>query len=150
MNAVPRRIRRPLQFLFFCIVIPALHGVAIAPGSVDEAKAIAEIERLGGTVERDNQLPGHPVTRINLAQRPGELRSRTFEDQDVQLVRQFKDLTQLNLSDCHVTDRGLEALGGLKNLTELDLSFCFITDRGLKVLREFRKLTSLRLKSGGW
>ena len=50
------------------IFIPLLLGLSLAPAlcwaadpKAEEAKAIAEIEELGGTVTRDEKSPGKPV-----------------------------------------------------------------------------------------
>ena len=55
----------------------ALSGVANATDNRDESQAIREIERLGGKVERDEKLPGRPVTAVR-SESPVDSRTWTF------------------------------------------------------------------------
>ncbi len=83
-----------------CLVYPM--SAAIATDKLDEAQAIRETERLGGKVERDDQLPGRPVTGVSF--RVGS----DFGDEDVPLLNRFTRLTKLDLSGtmiCRPTSR---------------------------------------------
>lgn len=110
-----------------------------------EERAIEEVERLGGEVRRDGQIPGRPVTTVNLAQ-------SKVTDGELQVVKRFPQLRILDLNRTRITDRGLEHLERMTNLRELRLDFTLITDAGLvrlEGLKELRKLSLNDTKVGG-
>src|SRR2546425_614201 len=86
----------------------ALLAALILSGAAraDEADAVKLVEKLGGTIKRDDKQPGKPVVEVDLS---------------------FRD---------KVTDADLRELKELKQLVVLDLNFTLVTDAGLKELKE--------------
>ena len=113
----------------------------VAANQLDESQAIAEIERLGGKVERDDKSPGRPVTEVNFIW-------GGVGDSDLRVLRTFKNLTTLKLEETKITDAGLKDLGGLKSLKTLSLTSTHIRDAGLTHisdagLKELKELNNL-------
>ena len=52
-----------MPLLIAIVLVPS--GSLFAAGQVAESRAIREIERLGGVVERDDKLPGRPVIEVS-------------------------------------------------------------------------------------
>lgn len=102
-----------------------------------EERAIAEVERLGGKVRKDGRLPGTPVTAVQLAE-------GRVTDAELQVVKSFPQLRNLDLRRTQVTDKGLAHLERLTKLQELYLDSTRLTDAGLgrlEGLKELRKLS---------
>ncbi len=76
-----------------------------------EDKAVAFVEKLGGTVTRDEKAPGKPVVGVS-----------------------FQPTIIIVKTEGKVTDSDLKELVGLKNLTTLDLGSTGVTGAGLKEL----------------
>ncbi|HEX4145934.1 MAG TPA: M56 family metallopeptidase [Pirellulales bacterium] len=108
------------------------------PAAVDPGEAIAKIEALGGTVERDPSQPGSPVTSVNLS-------GTGAKDDDLRLLSDFSSLRELYLIGTDVTDAGLKSLAGLQNLEEVRVGNCRITDAGLKELAKLKNLKMVGL-----
>jgi internalin A len=66
----------------------------------DEAAAVKLIEKLGGTITRDDKQPGKPVIEVDLAFTPAT-------DANMKELKDLKQLKTLYLSDTQVTDLGL-------------------------------------------
>ena len=96
------------HFLFTVVAFSA--GVVIADDA-DESKFIEKVELLGGTVERDDNLPNRPVVGVSF------IRSQRFNDKHLQLLKACKRLTKLDISCIGITDVGLTVVGELTNLT---------------------------------
>src|SRR5688572_13762631 len=114
----------------FCGAVAVLILCSGSPARADDAedKAVAFVEKLGGTVTRDEKQPGKPVVSVNL-------RYRKVTDAGVKELAVFKNLTTLHLNRTGVTDAGVKELAPLTNLTTLYLSECRgVTDAGLKEL----------------
>lgn len=126
----------------------------------DEASALAEIEKAGGTVrpiakdsaekEAAFHLAGKDVTDEALAPLkdvPGliwlNLRGTKITDAGLAQLADLKSLTQLHLEKTAVTDAGLAHLAGLENLEYLNLYDTKITDAGLDHLKGLKKLKKL-------
>ena len=77
--------------LLFAVSL-APNSAAVAADNPDEAQAIREIERLGGIVERDDKLAGHPVTQVGFRFRSD------FGDEHLRLLKPFTKLVILDLS----------------------------------------------------
>jgi internalin A len=105
-------------------------SMVIADEILDESKAIAKIELLGGKVTRDEALPGRPVIEVDFH------RSKRFNDRYVHLLKSFTSLRSLNLYGIAITDCGLKEIGKLPNLADLCLYRTQITDEGLKELKK--------------
>src|SRR4051812_8305489 len=78
----------------------------------DEAEVAKRIEKLGGTVLRDEQQPGNPVVGVDLT-------GASATDADLKDFNEFKQLTALTLTATKVTDSGLKELKKIKQLTDL-------------------------------
>ena len=64
MNDLLELIRRILRSLTLLVVALAPNSAKVCADTPGELQAIREIERLGGQVERDDRLPGWPVTVV--------------------------------------------------------------------------------------
>ena len=97
------------------IMLPLLLGLSLAPvvccaGELDDqTKAIAEIEKLGGTVNRDAKSPGKAVSeaplRASTAPRSSERRAEP--------VNALTGLRELLLTNAEFTESRLEHLKGM-------------------------------------
>src|SRR5438094_747126 len=116
------------------MLLACLSGAARA----DEASAVKAVEKLGGTVTRDDKLPGKPVIAVNLA-------GTQVTDAGLKELKDFKQLTTLDLTFTRVTAAGLKELKELKQLTSLYIDGGKVTDAGMKELRHLTQLTSLYL-----
>jgi CxxC motif-containing protein (DUF1111 family)/Leucine-rich repeat (LRR) protein len=112
---------------------------ASEPGGVDQDGILAEIRRLGGTAEVDENRPGKPVVRLNLS-------GTRVTDTELAPLGALPQLQALDLSQTQITNAGLAALRGLPNLQELDLGINTITDAGLAHLEELTQLQALSVR----
>lgn len=128
------------------IILPLLTlGLSLGPilcwaaePNADQAKAIAEIKRLGGKVTIDETSPGGPTIGVDL--------SRTkVTDTALENLKRLRGLRSLELKDTKVTDAGLKHLAGLIELRYLNLAGTKITDAGLKHLQGLTNLRDLNL-----
>jgi hypothetical protein len=126
------------------VVLAALLAGAVigsrAPAQEPQAgpeQAIAEIQKAGGKVERDEKDPGKPVVVVNFATTPAA-------DDALANLKGFDKLQKLTLNGTKITDAGLEHLKGLTGLQKLYLVDTAITDAGLERLKG---LTGLRILS---
>jgi Leucine-rich repeat (LRR) protein len=101
--------------------------------------ALAEISKLGGAIELDENSPGKPVVRLNLT-------GKLVSDIDLVHLGGLAQLRALELSQTQVTDAGLARLIGLTKLRQLDLSINVLTDAGLAHLRSLSQLRALNLR----
>jgi hypothetical protein len=108
MNDLLEAVPRALRILVLFVVTLALPSAVVAADKMGEAQAIREIERLGGRVERNEKLPGHPVTTLSLSG------SQRFRDKDLSLLKVLTKMTALDLSGTEITDSGLKRVGELK------------------------------------
>src|SRR5205814_5092336 len=72
----------------------------------DEAAAVAELEKLGANITRNEK---QPVIGVVLAR-------TKVTDAGLKHLKELKHLTRLDLSSTNVTDKGLKELRELKNL----------------------------------
>jgi Leucine-rich repeat (LRR) protein len=126
-----------LRIVTFIAVI----GMALpAPASQDapQDKSVAEIQKVGGKVERDEKAPEKPVIIVNLA-------TTQAGDAEVANVKGFEKLQKLTLNGTKITDAGLEHLKGLSNLQKLYLVDTKVTDVGLEHLKGLANLQILSI-----
>src|SRR4051794_31691111 len=97
------------------------------PADEAEDKAAAFLQKLGGSVIRDEKRAGQPVVEVQLFH-------RAVTDADLKELAKLKHLRVLYLSGNKVTDAGLAELANLEQLQVLSLSDNKVTDAGLKVL----------------
>jgi hypothetical protein len=115
---------------------------AVQPNVVDEdqQRAIAAIEAIGGTAEKDFGTRGKPIYCVNL------VRSRAT-DADLHQLAAFKSLRVLFVNGPGVTDAGLKQIAHLVSLEELDLTGTSVTDKGIKELAPLQRLKRLILST---
>ena len=107
-----------------------------AEPKTDEVKAIAEIEKLGGRVTRDEGSPGKPVIDVDLG-------NSQVTDAGLVHLKGLPQLQSLCLYGTQVTDAGLVHLKGLTRLQSLNLATPQVTDAGLVHLEGLTQLQSL-------
>ncbi len=90
-------------------VIALLLSLAVCLAGCDqkqadpEEKVVNAILKLGGTVERDEKLPGRPVVEVHLE-------GPKVTDSDLKNLKELKGLQELWLSYTQITDAGLKDL----------------------------------------
>jgi hypothetical protein len=105
-------------------LLAVVTGTGLHAGEATD-KAVKAIEKLGGTVTRDDKATGKPIVGVDL--------DRTqVTDAGLKMLAGLKQLQKLNLDHTRVTDTGLKELAGLKHLEVLVLSGTKVTDAGLK------------------
>lgn len=97
------------------------------------------IQRLGGTLTRDDELPGKPVTGIYFRG------SRPYSSKHLPGLKSLVDLRALLFDDAQISDTGLKDVKNIRSLTFLDLGGTSVTDVGLKEVGEAYNLKSLFL-----
>ena len=142
------------------IVPMGLLLVVVTPGCRNERdSAIAEIERLGGRVEYDEESPNSPIVGVELGFTDAGLEfledltslkylvlwDTKVTDADLEHLEGLTSLHTLHLDNTQVSDGGLEHLKGLTNLQTLGLSDTQVTDAGLESLKGLTSLQDLRL-----
>jgi internalin A len=159
---------RSFSFLM-TVVVGFGFDFVIADDELDESKALATIELLGGRVWKSDTLPGSPVVGVSFVPEcsfneknanvlkqfkhltavwfnfPSRRREGTITDVFLEELKDCKNLTWISLGKTNVTDAGLKKLNGLENLTTLSLYGTQITDAGVKAIVNCKGLTSLDL-----
>src|SRR5262245_55720098 len=79
-------------------------GIADDSGAADDKEAIAEIERIGGTLVRKADDDGGESVEVFL-------NGASFQDRHLQLLRRVRSLRSLDLHKTRITDAGLKELG---------------------------------------
>jgi internalin A len=110
-------------------------GWAVEPND-EQAKAVAEIQKLGGKVTMDEKNPDKPITSVYLAK-------SKVSDAGLERLERLTRLQSLILSNTNVTDTGLVHLKGLTQLQTLHLSGTKITDAGLVNIQGLANLQNL-------
>ncbi len=110
-----------------------------AERSLEEAKAIAEIEKLGGRVTMDEKSSDKLGIEVEFA-------NGKATDKGLERLEALTNLQTLDASHSKVTDAGLKHLHGMSTLRCLDLAYTKVTDAGLKQLRALTNLQSLGLQ----
>lgn len=107
-----------------------------------DAKAIAEIEKAGGSVhtlaQNDDRL------EVSF-----QMQGTSVTDKDLGPMAQLKKVTYVNLAKTSITDAGLAALTRHTGITRLHLEQTKITDAGLKHLKSLDQLEYLNLYGTG-
>src|SRR5262249_42042827 len=138
---------------------PDQRNAAAAPttDTTPEAKAVAYIEKLGGTVIRDEKQPGRPVIGVRLngphvtdtalsrledltTLESIDLGAASITDEGLARLKYNCRLRWLDLSDTPINGAGLIHLRGLTNLEYLNLSWSNLTDEGLLALKPHARL----------
>jgi hypothetical protein len=99
-------------------VVVLLSACAIecrADGAESERQALAALEASAPAIERDESMPGKPVTAVRFRPNAGRV-----TDHDLVHLKAFPNLRCVELPNKSlITDRGLSHLGGLAHLDEL-------------------------------
>jgi hypothetical protein len=131
----------------------------------EQAKAVAEIERLGGRITIDEKSADKAVIKVILStplapqaadsilkQLTGltKLKSLALEnvelsDEGLKWLRGLTNLRTVSLSSTNLSDAGLEHLAGLTNLEDLYLEHAKVSDAGLAHLSRLTRLGRLDL-----
>ena len=114
-------------------------GCGRPAGNSAESAAIAAIEKLGGKVEVDQQLPDKPVIKVYLHSTP-------VTDADLVHIAQLKQVQNIFLAKTQITDAGLEHLRDAHGLKTLGLNATAVTDGGLIHLTGLTRLKTLNLQ----
>jgi len=122
----------------FSLAFQAKKDAAPAQDADPSAKAIAAIEKSGGSVRALAQNDDRREVNFSL-------QGAGIKDADIAPVAQLSKLAYLNLGKTSVTDAGLAYLKGLSDLEQLHLEVTAITDKGLVHLKDLKKLTYLNL-----
>jgi Leucine Rich repeat len=161
MNTVCRAIL--ILFALISISTP----LAQAKSSAGRDFIIAEVTRLGGTVEVDKEAAGLPIVKIDLHGTKVsdtdlrflsssskndlshliylDLRLTKIGDAATVHIQNLKSLQTLNLFRTQVGDRGLARLKRLTELRTLLIGGTKVTDAGLVYLKPFKTLHKLSL-----
>jgi hypothetical protein len=114
--------------------------------AADEAldKALAEIQKRGGKIDRDETVKDKdkPVIAVNFATTPAD-------DSALESLKAIPTLRKLTLNGTKITDTGLEQVKGLSSLKKLYLVDTKITDKGLESLKDMKDLEVLSLVGTG-
>jgi hypothetical protein len=103
-----------------------------------QKEALAALYDHGGIlIHLDEQRPGRPVVMIDFAGHP------EFQDEWLQHLLRFPELTTVRLAETALTDSGLNQLKQLPKLTELILNDTAVTDVGLIKLADCKTLRTL-------
>ena len=112
--------------------IPAGHEASVRIRAIDNARLAQLIREIGGC---------RLLTSLNLSE------NRNITDEALASLKVMHQLTELNLSSCSISNRGLRELLALPELARLNLSYCNrITDEGLKRLKGLRRLAYLDIQ----
>jgi len=130
-----------------------------------QQEAVAEITKIGGTVQYEEGDANRPVIEVNLKQnfkvsadvlnqvkkldrlQKLDLSGSNVTDAELVHLKDLASLQTLWLSKTQVTDDGLSHLKGLKNLTWLELHGTKITDTGLTHLTGLTSLRHLEIQA---
>ena len=123
----------------FVAVVALTTSMVIAEDNLDESKAIAKIELLGGKVWKDRKLPRHPVIEVDFQ------KSIRFNEKHLHLLKSFQKLQSLNLLGKSITDIGVMEISELKSLKELWIYNDQITNDALKKLKGSLPKTKVNL-----
>jgi hypothetical protein len=119
-----------------CLLALLASGGCRQPTDTD--RAIATIEKLGGSIRKDGRLAGTPVTLVKLTQ-------STVNDDQLQVLKAFPQLRVLDLRYTRVSDRGLAHLETLTALEQLSLDGTRVSDLGLDHLSHLQELHKVSL-----
>jgi hypothetical protein len=125
-----------------CILPPPCVGtLEELPGSErDEQQLVVKIEKLGGSVRRDEGAPRKPVTSVFI-------RQAGLTDEDVKGISRLTGLHRLDVLGNPLTDKTLERVAVLSELVTLNVNFTRVTDKGLGHIKGLRKLRWLEISS---
>ena len=117
------------------IIVPDVRGQESKAG---QDQAVANLEKRGATVFRDETQPDRPVIGVDLDE-------TEIDDQGLSNLKGLTDLQSLSMDGTPITDAGLVNLKGLTSLTDLSLDNTVVGDAGLAQLEGLKNLQKLSL-----
>src|SRR5439155_9453289 len=99
--------------------------LGLSTARADEKQDLAAIEKMGGKIERAEDLANKPIIKVDLT-------DKKIKDSDLTRLKEFKDLENVQLGYTPITDAGLAHLKDLPNLRILVLLDTKVTDKGLQ------------------
>jgi hypothetical protein len=112
-----------LMVLLSSFLLPGCGGKGRPEGAVEM------IQRLGGKVQLDDNLPKKPVVMV-------DLRNTAVSDDDLKCLKELSQLQILVLDSTGVTDAGLEPIKECSQLQRVFLRNTRVTADGAKGLRK--------------
>ena len=119
------------------VIMAELNAVTEFPPEV-EAKAIEEIQKIGGTVMDIAQNDDSKTVAFHLS-------GKDLDNGGLQFVKNVGKLIELNLKDTKITDEGLANLSSLVTLKRLNLARTQVSDKGLAYLKGLDNVAYLNL-----
>ena len=135
-NPKPSHTRRRIAIAVVVFIVGV--GWFVAYPAYQRHRAIQEIERVGGRVDRKQTGPqwlrkwGIGFGRVTGV----HLNETERTDDGLKHLGSLTTLTELSLSGTQITDNGLKHLSGLASLVILSLDATQVTDDGVKMLQE--------------
>ena len=133
----------------------------------DAATAIAALEKIGASIERDDKEADKPVVAVDFY----GTKAKSAALVDLEAFPQLRKLNlyfaeigdeglaqpqgadqpaaSLDLGATRIGDKGVPSLKGLTNLRYLSLSYTHIGDKGMATLKGMTKLETLKLSDLG-
>jgi Leucine-rich repeat (LRR) protein len=130
------RFDQMMKTLFLLATVLLLWTPTTYASQVSRDKLIAEIQRLGGSLEFDETQKDKPIVKI-------DLHGTKVTDRDLVILQDLKELRTLDLRLTHIGDAGVANLKNLKKLQTLNLFRSELTDKGLAYLRNLKRLQTL-------
>ena len=133
-------------FLMVGLVIVSLASETRAAGfppssNAQRERAIAEVTRLGGTIQFGETPAGNPSAQKSIFKI--DLHGTKVTDADLAFLENLTELRALDLRLTQITDAGVVHLRKLKNLQTLNLFRTQLGDAGLAQLNKMRQLETL-------
>jgi internalin A len=130
-----------MRYKTIIFVLALLHyGAEQATGDEAEDRLTSTIEKLGGTIGRDETKPGKPVTAVSF-----DFNNKKVSDDFLKELNGLLSLKSLSIPCDQISDVGMKYIKEMTTLEMLDIQSKLITERGVADLRDLRKLKSLRL-----
>jgi internalin A len=134
-----------LSFIFTLTCVHFSCGADNINTEVAQEKAIAEIIKIGGKIERDDTLPGKPVISVTILP---EKRGESLTEESLAYLGNFKQLQRLGIgffgkANPGLTDKDMIYLKDLTNLRYLCLRITRISSSGLVNLRDMKNIETL-------
>lgn len=138
LSEVRMKLYTPMALLVGIFLVVPQPMVRAQGNKREQTRAIAEIKKLGGTVEVDRKSSEMPVVGVNL-------KHTKVVDASLEHLQGLTTLQRLYLKDTAVTDDGIVYVKGLTNLEVLELGRTKVTDNTLGYLKGLTKLQRLDL-----